>query len=99
MSFPATALRISAGVIIWALHFAAIYGVTGLACARGWKDLVSPAIAAATAAAVVAALVVIVAGWRRRGEFEPWLSASLAGFALVAILYEALAVLLVPLCG
>jgi hypothetical protein len=99
MSFAATALRISAGVIIWALHFAAIYGASGLFCARGFPELVAPTIAAFTAIAVVAALAVIAAGWRRRAEFEPWLSASVAGFGLVAILYEGLAVLLVPICG
>lgn len=99
MSFTLTALRISAGVIVWVLHFAAIYGITALACARGWNALVVPAIAVATGVAVLAALAIIVAGWRRRGEFESWLSATIAGFALIAIVYEAIPVLMVPVCG
>lgn len=99
MSFPATALTISAGVIIWALHFTAIYGVTALACARGWETVVPPAIAVATALAVLASAAVIVAGWRRRDVFEYWLSAAIAGFGLIAIVYEAVPVLVVPVCG
>lgn len=99
MSFPLTAFRISAGVIVWAVHFAGIYGITALACARGWNALVAPAIGAATAAAVIVVLAVIVAGWRRREEFESWLSATLGAFALVAILYEAIPVLIVPICA
>ena len=99
MSFPATALTISAGVIIWALHFTAIYGLTALACARGWEALVPPAIAVATAVAVLASAAVIVAGWRRRDVFEHWLSATIAGFGLIAIVYEAIPVLVVPVCG
>lgn len=99
MSFPLTALRIGAGVIVWTLHFAAIYGVTGLACARAWTSIIGPSIGAATALAATACIAIIVAGWRRRAEFESWLSASVAALALVAIVYEAIPVLIVPLCG
>jgi hypothetical protein len=99
MSFPSTALFISAGVIIWALHFGALYGLTALACARGWEAIVPPFIAAATAVAVIASLVVIAAGWRRREVFEYWLAATVAGFGLLAIVYEAIPVLMVPTCG
>jgi hypothetical protein len=99
MSFPLTALRISAGVIVWTLHFAAIYGVTGLACARGWTSIIAPSIGAATALAAAACIAIIVAGWRRRAEFESWLSASVAALALVAIVYESIPVLIVPPCG
>jgi hypothetical protein len=98
MSFPLTALRISAGVIVWTLHFAAIYGVTGLACARGWTSIIAPSIGAATALAAAACIAIIVAGWRRRAEFESWLSASVGALALVAIVYEAIPVLIVPIC-
>ena len=98
-SFPRTALRIAAGVIVWALHFAALYGVTALACARGWEAIVPGFIAGATVVAVLAALAIIVGGWRRRAVFEYWLSATVAAFGLVAIVYEALPVLTVPACG
>ena len=99
MTFPAAALTISAGVIIWALHFSAVYGITALACARGWAGLVPPAVAGATALAVIASAAVILVGWRRRGVFEYWLSATVAGFGLIAIVYEAIPVLMVPVCG
>lgn len=97
--FVRTSLRISAGVLVWALHFAAIYGFTALACARGWSGAVLPLVVLATLAAAAAMLVIVVAGTRRRGEFESWLSASLAGLALVAVLYEGITVLVVPSCG
>ena len=98
MSFPLTALRIGAGVIVWTLHFAAIYGVTGLACARGWSSIVAPSIGAATALASAACIAIMVAGWRRRAEFESWLSATEAAFALIAVVYDAIHVLIVPVC-
>lgn len=94
-----TALFLSSGVIVWALHFAAIYGFTALACARGSGALVVPAIAALSGVAVVAALAIVVAGLRRRHEFEGWLAAALAGFALLAIVYESLPAAIVPVCG
>ena len=97
--FLRTLLLVSAGVIIWALHFAAIYGLTALACARGWNAALVPALWIATAVAVVASLAVIAAGWRRRDVFEYWLAGTLAGFGLVAIVYEAVTILMVPACG
>ena len=99
MTFALTALRISAGVIIWVLHFMAIYGITALACARGMTGLVVPAIAVSTIAAGALAITVIVAGWRRRESFEHWLSATIGGLALLAIVFEALPVLILPVCG
>lgn len=99
MSFARTALSLSAGPITWALHFAAIYGFTGVACARGLATAVPWAIGIATLAAGAACVAIVVAGMRRREEFEAWLSASLAGLALLAIAWEALTVLLVRPCA
>jgi hypothetical protein len=97
--FSTAVLHISAGVIIWALHFLALYGLTALACARGLPQMIAPIAAAATLPAVVALAVVFWRGWARRANFEAWLSATTAAFALVAVLWEAAAVLLVPPCG
>ena len=97
--FAATACSIAAGIVIWALHFAAIYGATALACARGLPQLVAPAVGWATAAAVAALAVVLVRGYRRRQVFERWLGAALAALALVAVAWEAIPVLVVPPCG
>ena len=99
MSFTRTALRMSAGPIAWALHFAAIYGSTGVACARGLPGTVPWAVGIATLAAGAACVATIVAGVRRRDEFESWLSAALAGLALLAIAWEALTALLVRPCA
>lgn len=91
-------LFMSSGVVIWALHFGTIYGLTGLACARGWQSLVPPGIALATALAAILACAVLVAGWRGRAQFESWMTAGIAALALVAIVWEALPVLVVPIC-
>jgi hypothetical protein len=99
MSFARTALRLSAGPIAWALHFAAIYGFTGVACARGLAGAVPWAIGVATLAAGAACVAIVVAGTRRRDEFESWLSAALAGLALLAIAWEAFTALLVRPCA
>lgn len=98
-TFPCTALFISAGIIIWALHLAAIYGFTALACARGWDGAVVPALWTVTAVAALASLGVMTAGWRRRDVFECWLAGTVAGFGLIAIVYEAVTILLVPACA
>lgn len=97
MPFVAATLRISAGVIVWILHFAFVYGVTAVACARGLPAVVPWAIGGATAAAATACAVLIVREWRRQG-FEAWLALGLDATALLAILWEALPVFLVPIC-
>lgn len=91
-------LFMSSGVMVWALHFTAIYGITGLACARGWHSLVVPSVAAASATAAVACVAIIAAGLRRRAEFEYWMSASIAAFGLVGIAWETMTMFLVPIC-
>lgn len=97
--FAAAALRMGAGVAVWGLHFGAVYGGTALACARGVPQAAPWAVALATVCAIVALLWVVRAGWRERPAFEPLLSASLAGFALLAVLWEAAPALWVPACG
>jgi hypothetical protein len=99
MSFAATVLRIASGPIAWIFHFAAIYGATALACARGMPQMVPWAIGLATVAAVAACAMSLAVQWPRRTEFESWLGASLAGSSLIAILLQAFPVLVVPICG
>ena len=105
--FTATALRICAGVIIWAAHFTVIYGYTGLACARRdtaaaetWLEAVPWVIAIASVAAAALTLLFIAPALRGRGsnDFTVWMSGGVAALALVGIVYEALAVLWIPLC-
>ena len=92
-------LFMSSGVMVWALHFTAVYGITGLACARGWHSLVMPSIVVATAIAAIASVSIIAAGLRRRSQFEYWMSASIAGFGLVGITWGAVPFFLLPICG
>ena len=93
------ALLMSSGVIVWALHFTAVYGYAGLACARGWERSVTPVIAGSTALAALAAAAIIVLSWPRRARFESTVAAGLAGFALLAILWEGAGIAFLTPCA
>ena len=106
--FAATALRMSAGVIVWAAHFAVIYGFTGLACARRFHDTGAVwtgavpwviGIATAVAATLMALLIVPALRAREANDFVQWMGAAIAGLALIGILYEAVPVFMLPVCG
>lgn len=105
-AFSTATLRMFSGVIIWAVHFTAIYGFTALACARGFAALqwlgigiVPWAIGGATLLAATATLTILVAAVRTaRDSFESWMTAGVAALALIAILWETLPVLMVPVC-
>jgi hypothetical protein len=84
----------SSGVIVWALHFTAVYGFTALACARGFGAAAPWAVGVATLVAALLAGVIIVRNLD--SEFTRWISAALGGIALLAILWEGLPVLMVP---
>ena len=94
--FP-TAARISGGVVVWVLHFSALYGFNALACARGFPGAVPWVAGAATLVAVAAACWLLFRERRREG-FEGWLAFSIAGAALVAILFQTAPLLVVPPC-
>lgn len=98
MSFVAATLRMSAGIVVWALHFAAIYGFTALACARGMPAAVPWVIGGATAVAGVACVVIFASALGRREELESWVSMGVAAMALVAIVWETLPVLVIAPC-
>ena len=106
--FAAAALRLSAGIIIWALHFGAIYGYTGLACARRFhaqgETLVAaiPWVIGISTIVAAAAAVPFIARFQpaRGGEsFIGWMSAALAALALAAIVLEGLTFLWLPACA
>ena len=99
MSFTRAAFLLSAGPLAWAAHFLAIYGFTGVACARGLAASVPWFVAGATVVAAVACALVMRVALRHRDGFECWLSASLCAMALLAIAWEALTVLLVAPCA
>ena len=92
------ALWLSSGVIVWAVHFLAIYGFTGLACARALDRAVPWGVGAMTLLAAAGAALLLARAVPRRADFESALVAGLAGFALLAILWEGLAVVMVAPC-
>lgn len=109
-SFTHDFLLLFAGPLVWSVHFVSIYGLTGIVCARagsaarwlGWPwD--AWAIGLAGVVAVAALLPVLRARPRSTHEdsrrFVRWTSMALAGLAVLAILWETLAVLLVPTCS
>jgi hypothetical protein len=113
--FLAKSLYALAGLLIWALHFGAIYVFQALACARGFAgrevagaDVVTVFIVAATVIALLASAAAIAAGWRTAGanvelaehdEFLRRLGLLVAGLSVVAIIWEALPVLMMPPCS
>jgi len=111
--FASALLRMCAPLLIWAAHFLVIYAFTAVACERNFAvtrmlgiNVVSGVIGIATLVAAAATLMTIRAALGQRGRggddaaaFVHWLSAAAGGLALVAILWEALPVLLVPMCG
>jgi hypothetical protein len=111
-SFLAVLFSVLAGAIIWAIHFTILYGFTSVACARGLgTDVVPWTIAVATGVAALAAAVVMVRSLRPVGpggadgnqataeDFIRWVTAAVAGLALVAMILEALTAALVPPCA
>ncbi len=94
--------RAALPVIIWAAHFAAIYGLTALACARQAVALVPWAIGVASVIAIAGLLALgIPAGLRvlRTSQLADSLVAGLAGLALLAVVWEASALFWVPACA
>jgi hypothetical protein len=104
--FWITSLHMFAGVIVWAVHFTAIYSFTALACARGFAQMqwlgmgvVTWVIGGATLVAATATLVILVPALRTaRRSFESWMAAGIAALALIAILWETLPVMMLPVC-
>lgn len=91
-------LRMLAGVAIWALHFAAIYGFTAVACARRLPGPVPLAVAFATLVAAAACALIVIAELRKPQGFESWMTGGLAAVALLAIVWEAVPVVVVTPC-
>ena len=106
--------RLWVAPFVWAVHFLAIYAFTALACERmgtaGWfgVEAVLWFVGAATLAAVAVLLVTIVVAVRdgrkaatlpEVSPFVHWLTAAIAGLGLLAVLWETLPVLLVPVCS
>jgi NO-binding membrane sensor protein with MHYT domain len=96
--FASTMVRMFSGVIIWAVHFVGIYAFTALACTRGFESAAPWVIAIATVIAVAVAITIARASWRQP-QLADWMTVSVNAIAIVAILFEALALIWVPVCG
>lgn len=90
-------LRMSLGVVLWALHFTVVYGFTALACARGFGAAAPWVVGVATLVAAALAIAIIVT--HLSAEFTRWMTAALAAFALVAIVWEGIPAFIVPTCA
>jgi hypothetical protein len=91
------ALRMALGVLLWALYFGVTYGFTALACARGFGAAAPWVVGVATAVAAAAALAIVVI--HLSPEFTRWMTAAVAGFALLAIVWQGIAAFIVPTCA
>ena len=92
----------SFGAIVWALHFGVVYGLTALACARGYGQAIPWVIGFATVVAGTTVLVAMRLAWPDRHRFEGGLMFASAGLSLVAIVWETVPLLLWgsrPLCA
>jgi hypothetical protein len=118
--FTRTFLLIFSGPIIWAAHFVAIYGFTGVACARAlhrieWLGIGAVSwfigISGLLALAAIAAIAVIASrnGKRQVQSDDRGLPADQHAFigsitimlgllAAIAVIWESLPVLMVPVC-
>jgi hypothetical protein len=92
-----TALRLSAGPLLWLAHFGALYGFNAIACARGLPGAVPWVVAAATLILAIPAGFLVLR--KRKDEFVEWLTAALAALSLLAILWQALPALMVSPCA
>jgi hypothetical protein len=104
----------TSGFVFWAAQFTIIYGITGVACARGWYhvsflglDVVRGSIAVATLFALAATTLVF---WRARAReqsagnepaeyFVETVTLWVCGLSLVAIAYNGLPALILPACS
>jgi hypothetical protein len=108
--FPALFYMLG-GLIVWAARFMFAYAMTGLACAKGWeRESVIFLVGSASAISLlvcVALLANAVLNLRRdpaasTEEIRPfvhWIAALVAGLAIVAIVWETLPLLFVPICA
>jgi len=99
MGLVARSAWLVSGVIVWAVHFLAIYGFTALGCARGFGHAAPPAVAFAGVVAAAVLVAIIARAWTRRAHFECWLSGAIAFLALVAVVYETIPAWAIPPCA
>lgn len=105
--------RVWIAPLVWAVHFLAIYGFTALACARGFAmevlgvGIVAVFILGASLLATAALLITIRRAVRESNadampassRFVHWLTAAMAGLALLAVWWETLPLIWIAGCA
>jgi hypothetical protein len=95
-------LAASLPVIVWAAHFAVIYGFTTLACAREMAVAVPWVVGAASLAAlIVLGAIAVPAGMRaaRTHQLPDFLAVGLGGLAVIAVVWEGSSPLWISACA
>ncbi|HLU76492.1 MAG TPA: hypothetical protein VKZ48_01160 [Burkholderiales bacterium] len=114
LPFATTSLRVGAGFLIWAAHFAAVYVYVALVCARGdpaaqWLGTSTTRLNIGLITLIAVALLGYVSWQSLRGTwhddmqraaqpFLAWLGAAIALFGLLAVLWTAMPAIWVALC-
>ncbi len=106
---PAIILRLWVGPLVWAAHFLAIYGFTALACARNAGVSVVVWFILAVTLFAGAVLGVTIGLALRDGRFSPSLTGlaeflhgltiTIASLVMLALVWEALPALFIPVCS
>jgi hypothetical protein len=89
----------ASGALVWALHFASLYGFTALACARGFAGAVPWFAGAASLAAFATIFVILARNLPRRAEFEHWVAGAIAALGLIGIVFQTVPVYWVRPCA
>jgi hypothetical protein len=108
-------LAITAGFVLWAVHFTLIYAINAVACERGLEGATLVGLPWVPVLVVLATLLVLLPlGLLLRGaigslrvaeggEAEPgfsrWFTAAASGYAILAVLFQAAPSLVLPACG
>ena len=85
-------------IAIWAVHFTVSYGFTAFACARQMSGAV-PWVVGVASALALAALIAIAVRSARASRLPDALAAGLSGLAMIAVVWEASALIWVPACA
>jgi NO-binding membrane sensor protein with MHYT domain len=110
-SFTHNFLLLFSGPLIWAGHFVAIYGFTGILCARSYANVAWLGVGIAMWAIIGTGLVALIAMAAVSLRVKPrdaaadnqvfvrWMTLALSLLSGTAIVWETLSVFLVPVCN
>jgi hypothetical protein len=89
-------------IALWAVHFTVIYGFAALACARQMSGAVPWVVGVASAVATIALIAIAFPAAMRLARavrFADFVTLGLGGLAMLAVLWEASALVWVPACA